>query len=100
MYSIHTTEVFEDWFTGLKDRMVKVRIQARIDRAEDGNFGDSQPVGGGVSEMRLHFGAGWRIYYTVRGGEIVVLLAVAASRINKRILTLREIWRSNFRSST
>ena len=75
MYSIHTTEVFEDWFTGLKDRMVKVRIQARIDRAEDGNFGDSQPVGGGVSEMRLHFGAGWRIYYTVRGGEIVVLLA-------------------------
>ena len=56
MYSIQITEVFEDWFTGLKDRMVKVRIQARIDRAEDGNFGDSQPVGGGVSEMRLHFG--------------------------------------------
>ncbi len=58
MYSIQITEVFEDWFTGLKDRMVKVRIQARIDRAEDGNFGDSQPVGDGVSEMRLHFGAG------------------------------------------
>lgn len=48
MYSIQITEVFEDWFTGLKDRMVKVRIQARIDRAEDGNFGDSQPVGGEV----------------------------------------------------
>jgi putative addiction module killer protein len=72
MYGIQITEVFDDWFTGLKDRMVKVRIQARI---EDGNFGDSQPVGGGVSEMRLHFGAGWRVYYTVRGGEVVVLLA-------------------------
>ena len=71
MYSIQITEVFEDWFTGLKDRMVK----ARIDRAEDGNFGDSQLVGGGVSEMRLHFGAGWRVYYTMRGGEVVVLLA-------------------------
>ena len=75
MYSIQITEVFEDWFTDLKDRMVKARIQARIDRAEDGNFGDSQSVGGGVNEMRLHFGAGWRIYYTVRGGEAVVLLA-------------------------
>jgi putative component of toxin-antitoxin plasmid stabilization module len=60
--SIQVTEVFEDWFKGLKDRMVKARIQARIDRAEDGNFGDSQHVGDGVSEMRLHFGAGWRVY--------------------------------------
>ena len=75
MHSIQITEVFEDWFTSFKDRMVKGRIQARIDRAEDGNFGDSQPVGGGVSEMRLNFGAGWRVYYTVRGGEVVVLLA-------------------------
>ena len=75
MYSIQITEVFEGWFTGLKDSMVKVRIQARIDRAEDGNFGDSQPVGGGVSEMRLHFGVGWRVYYTVRSREVVVLLA-------------------------
>ena len=75
MYSILTTSLFDDWFAGLKDRLVKQRIQARIDRVEDGNLGDHKAVGDGVSEMRLSFGAGWRIYYTMRGLEIVVLLA-------------------------
>jgi putative addiction module killer protein len=75
MYSILTTPLFDDWFAGLKDRLVKQRIQARIDRVEDGNLGDHKAVGEGVSEMRLSFGAGWRIYYTMRGLEIVVLLA-------------------------
>jgi putative addiction module killer protein len=75
MYSILTTPLFDDWFVGLKDRLVKQRIQARIDRVEDGNLGDHKAVGEGVSEMRLSFGAGWRIYYTMRGLEIVVLLA-------------------------
>lgn len=74
MYSIQTTEEFNDWFEGLKDATVKVRIQARLDRAEDGNFGDCAPVGEGVSEMRLHFGPGWRVYFTLRGLELVVLL--------------------------
>ena len=75
MYSILTTPLFDDWFAGLKDRLVKQRIQARIDRVEDGNLGDHKAVGDGVSEMRLSFGTGWRIYYTLRGLEIVVLLA-------------------------
>jgi putative addiction module killer protein len=75
MYSILTTPPFDDWFAGLKDRLVKQRIQARIDRVEDGNLGDHKAVGEGVSEMRLSFGVGWRIYYTMRGLEIVVLLA-------------------------
>ena len=75
MYSILTTPLFDDWFAGLKDRLVKQRIQARIDRVEDGNLGDHKAIGDGVSEMRLSFGAGWRIYYTMRGLEIVVLLA-------------------------
>ena len=75
MYSILTTPLFDDWFAGLKDRLVKQRIQARIDRVEDGNLGDHKAVGEGVSELRLSFGAGWRIYYTMRGLEIVVLLA-------------------------
>lgn len=47
----------------------------RIDRAEDGNFGDSQPVGGGISEIRVHCGAGYRVYFAQRGLEIVILLA-------------------------
>lgn len=52
-----------------------MRIQARIDRAEMGNFGDCEPVGEGVSEMRIHFGPGYRVYFTQRGQNIVILLA-------------------------
>lgn len=56
MISIQTTDIFDAWFAHLKDRRAVARIQARIDRAEDGNFGDCSPVGGGVSEMRIHYG--------------------------------------------
>ena len=58
MNSILTTEVFDAWFAGLKDMPAVRRVQARIDRAEDGNFGDCEPVGEGVSEMRIHYGPG------------------------------------------
>jgi len=75
--TVLTTELFDRWFTGLKDIQAKRRIQMRIDRAEDGHFGDCKPVGEGVSEMRVNTGPGYRIYYTQRGDgyEIVVLLA-------------------------
>jgi len=69
-----TSEVFDAWFIGLKDRTAKARIQARVDRAEDGNFGDCRPVGEGVSEMRIHHGPGYRLYFRLHGLELVVLL--------------------------
>ena len=75
MKAIHTTENFDGWFAGLRDKQVARRIQARIDRAEDGNFGDCEPVGEGISEMRIHYGPGYRVYFTQRGMEIVILLA-------------------------
>jgi putative addiction module killer protein len=75
MKAIHTTEVFDDWFSGLRDRRAARRIQVRIDRAEDGNFGDCEPVGEGVSEMRIHYGPGYRVYFAQRGTEVVILLA-------------------------
>lgn len=75
MYTIQTTEVFDAWISGLKDRQAVRRVQVRIDRAEDGNFGDCEPVGAGVSEMRIHYGPGYRVYFVQRALEIVVLLA-------------------------
>lgn len=75
MKTIYTTEVFDLWFESLKDRQTARRIQARIDRAEEGNFGDHKAVGEGVSELRIQFGPGFRVYFTQRGLEIVILLA-------------------------
>jgi putative addiction module killer protein len=75
MRSIYSTEVFDAWFEALRDKQAARRIQARIDRLEEGNFGDCQPVGEGVSEMRIHYGPGYRVYLAQRGTEIVILLA-------------------------
>jgi putative addiction module killer protein len=75
MKSIYTTDVFDAWFEQLRDKQAARRIQARIDRAEEGNFGDCTPVGDGVSEMRIHSGPGYRVYFAQRGLEIVILLA-------------------------
>lgn len=75
MNTIQTTELFDRWFDRLKDRKARARIQVRIDRAEEGNFGDCQPVGSGVSEMRIHHGAGYRVYFKKFGREWVILLA-------------------------
>ena len=73
MYTIETTEVFDAWIAALKDRQAMLRVQARIRRAELGNFGDVKPVGEG--EMRIDFGPCYRVYFTQRGLEFVFLLA-------------------------
>ena len=75
MHTIHTTEQFDTWFSGLKDRLAKARIQARIDRLEDGNLGDWKPIREGVSELRVDVGAGYRVYFKQIGLELVILLA-------------------------
>ena len=75
MIAIQTTDVFDAWFSSLKDRRAATRIQARIDRAEDGNLGDCEPIGEGVSEMRIHYGPGYRVYFMKRDRAWVILLA-------------------------
>jgi putative addiction module killer protein len=74
MLNIRTTEAFDAWFDGLRDRIAKRRIQARIDRLAMGNPGDWKPAGSRVNEMRIDHGPGYRIYYVQRGSELVILL--------------------------
>jgi len=66
---------FDDWLSRLADQKAKARILARLLGATLGNFGDCEPVGEGVSEMRIHTGAGYRVYYTRTGSTVYVLLA-------------------------
>lgn len=75
MIEIRQTVDYESWFEKLRDRQAKFRILARIRRLSLGNFGDVKPVGGGVSELRIDCGPGYRIYLAQQGDSLVVLLA-------------------------
>jgi putative addiction module killer protein len=75
MKMLEKTREYQDWFNSLQDKQIKARILVRIDRLQDGNAGDVAPVGEGISELRLHFGSGWRVYYTERNEKIIILLA-------------------------
>lgn len=74
MYSIKRTDEFAAWLNGLKDRLTRIRLNRRLDRAMQGLLGDVKPVGDGVFEMREHFGPGWRMYYVERGAVLIVML--------------------------
>jgi putative addiction module killer protein len=74
MLEVRKTDAFETWLTRLKDRRGRAKIVARIDRLALGNPGDVAPVGEGVSELRIHFGPGYRVYFVRRGKSVVVLL--------------------------
>jgi putative addiction module killer protein len=74
MYTIKHTPEFKIWLKNLKDGMTIRRLGRRLEKAEKGNLGDVEPVGEGVSEMREHFGAGWRMYYIQRGQLLIVML--------------------------
>ena len=69
------TEVYRDWINALKDRAGRARIQVRIDRLVHGNPGQHRNLTEGVSELKVDFGPGYRVYYADRGGELIVLLA-------------------------
>jgi putative addiction module killer protein len=74
MVLIRKTNLFMKWLTGLRDQKAIARIQIRIDRLALGNPGDVRPVGSGISEMRIDYGPGYRVYFSQRGSEIVILL--------------------------
>ena len=74
MTEIRKTATFAKWLDGLSDVQARARVLARIDRLADGNPGDVKSVGEGVSEMRIDYGPGYRVYYVVRGRELTILL--------------------------
>jgi putative addiction module killer protein len=98
MPEIRQTERFARWFEGLRDVRARTRIQARIDRLEIGNPGDVKPVGEGISEMRIDYGPGYRVYScSVVRCSSFCSQAVTSGRRNVTLL-LRVSWRATFRS--
>lgn len=75
MVEVRKTAVYARWLDGLRDIRARARILARVERLAAGNAGDAEPVGEGVSELRISYGPGYRVYYKQQGRELVILLA-------------------------
>ncbi|MDO9287955.1 MAG: type II toxin-antitoxin system RelE/ParE family toxin [Thermodesulfovibrionales bacterium] len=75
MIEVRQTEIYAKWFDALQDRQARARIDIRIRRLSMGNLGDVKPVGEGVSELRIDYGPGYRVYFAQRARELVILLA-------------------------
>jgi putative addiction module killer protein len=75
MIEIRKTTLFAEWLDGLRDLRARARVQVRIERLASGLVGDVKPVGEGVSELRIDYGPGYRVYFTKRGSAVVILLA-------------------------
>jgi len=75
MVEIRKTELFVKWIDSLRDVQAKARVLVRIERLASGNAGDVKPVGEGISEMRIDYGPGYRVYFMQRGSELIILLA-------------------------
>ena len=97
MVDVVKSASFEKWLTGLKDGQARLRVAARIERLAGGNAGDVQPVGAGVSELRLDFGPGYRVYFMRRGALLIVLLAGGDKRTQvadiKRAIRIAHEWK-------
>lgn len=73
-HTIETTKQYDKWFRKLKDTVAKIKVLARLSRVENGNFGDFKQLDTNLFELRFFFGSGFRIYYTIKQGQVVLLL--------------------------
>jgi putative addiction module killer protein len=81
---IRQTETYANWFSSLRNRKARARIDVRIRRLSLGNPGDVKPIGGGVSELRVDYGPGYRVYFVQRGATVILLLAGGDKRTQER----------------
>jgi putative addiction module killer protein len=84
MIEVRQTDEYAEWFRSLRDRQARARINTRIRRLSLGNPGDVKPVGEGVSELRIDYGPGYRVYFARRGETVVILLAGGDKRTQNR----------------
>ena len=84
MITIKQTDEFARWLTGLRDFRAKQKIATRLQRLKFGHFGDVEPVGGGLSELRIHEGQGYRVYFRQNGQEIILLLCGGNKKTQQR----------------
>jgi putative addiction module killer protein len=98
MMEIIKTDTFDQWLSGLRDFRAQARITARLDRLAEGNPGDVKPVGDGVSEMRIDYGPGYRVYFMRHGSVVIVLLCGGDKRTQasdiKESKRLASLWRN------
>lgn len=97
MTELIRSATFDRWLSGLRDRRAVARIAARLDRLASGNPGDAQPVGDGVSELRINYGPGYRVYFIQRGPVLIILLCggdkSSQDRDIKQAKVLAEQWK-------
>ncbi|MDJ0731085.1 MAG: type II toxin-antitoxin system RelE/ParE family toxin [Crocosphaera sp.] len=85
---------FKEWYDSLRDKVTKVRVRRRLDRVELGNFGDTQSMGEGIYELRLHFGSGYRVYFARVGNTVIVLVGGGDKSSQKTdIAQAQALWR-------
>ncbi len=94
------SDIFDSWLDDLADPNVKTAIVVRIQRLEDGNFGDVRSVGEGVHELRIHMGAGWRLYFVRRGAELVILLCGGSKRSQARDISRAKALAAEYKDIT
>lgn len=91
MLDVRQTETFTRWLTRLRDERARVLIAARIERLAFGHLGDSKPIGEGLSELRIHYGPGYRLYFQRRGKELIILLCGGDKRTQTRDIAAAKI---------
>ena len=97
MLEVIQTDIFQAWLSKLRDAQARIRIEIRIDRLAMGNAGDVRPVGSGVSELRIDYGPGYRVYFTRIDGAVVLLLCGGDKRTQsadiKRAISIASNWK-------